>query len=117
MDISHLASDARFSDITKRKHNKLALYEIIDPAFETKTVSEWIDIFQRGDVPVAEVLSVGEALESEQSVARNVVFDYVHPTLGAMKGVSCPFLCNGKPWRSNRPPPVLGEHTSEILDF
>ena len=117
MDISHLASDARFSDITKRKHNKLALYEIIDPAFETKTVSEWIDIFQRGDVPVAEVLSVGEALESDQSVARNVVFDYVHPTLGAMKGVSCPFLCNGKPWRSNRPPPVLGEHTSEILDF
>ena len=116
MDMDYLAADTRFSDITQRKHNKLALYELIDPVFETKKVSEWVDILQRGDIPVAEVLSVGEALESEQAIARNVVFDFTHPTLGVMKGVSCPFLCNGKPWRSNRPPPILGEHTSEVLD-
>lgn len=117
IDMESLTTDPRFSDITERKHNKSALYKIIDPVLETKTVTEWVKLFEHADVPVAEVLSIGEALESEQSVSRNVVFDYEHPKLGRMKAVSCPFFCDGKPWRSSLPPPLLGEHTEEILDF
>ena len=117
IDRNDLTGDPRFANITQRKHNKEALYKIIDPMLKTKTVSEWVSIFERGDVPVAKVLSVGEALESEQSVARSVVFDYEHSKLGWMKAVGCPFLCDGKPWRSLLPPPVLGEHTDDILDF
>lgn len=110
-----LADDPRFKDITARKHNMHALYEIIDPIFPTKTVDEWVEAFRVGDVPAAEMYSVGQALQSDQAIARDIVFDVVHPTIGVNRVAGTPFMADGKPWRSERPSPVLGEHNEEIL--
>ncbi|MEE2692746.1 MAG: CoA transferase [Pseudomonadota bacterium] len=110
-----LADDARFADITARKHNKVALYEIIDPVFVTKSVDEWVEIFRLGDVPAARVNSVGEALECDHAKFRDIVFSYHHPRLGEMRAVGTPFRADGRVWRSSRPPPGLGEHNTEIL--
>ena len=110
-----LADDPRFADITARKHNKDALYEIIDPLFPEKTVDEWIDLLRTGDVPVARVYSVGAALESEHAQARNIVFDYEHPTVGKMRTAGTPFIADGRLWRSDMPPPILGQHNDEVL--
>jgi len=111
-----LVDDPRFADITTRKHNMKALYEIIDPLFPTKTIAEWLQIFTDGDVPAARVNTVGEALESEQAKAREIVFEYEHPTLGKTRSVGTPFRSDGRPWRSSLPPPLLGEHTEEVLN-
>jgi formyl-CoA transferase/CoA:oxalate CoA-transferase len=110
-----LADDPRFADITARKHNKDALYEIIDPLFLHHTVDEWVDMLRAGDVPVARVYSVGEALESEHAAARNIVFDYDHPTVGKMRTAGTPFIADGRLWRSTLPPPLLGQHNDEVL--
>ncbi|MDH3380606.1 MAG: CoA transferase, partial [Gammaproteobacteria bacterium] len=110
-----LVDDPRFADITTRKHNMTALYEIIDPLFPTKTIDEWLQIFTEGDVPAARVNTVGEALESAQAKAREIVFEYEHPTLGKMRSVGTPFRSDGRPWRSPLPPPLLGEHTEQVL--
>lgn len=110
-----LADDPRFADITTRKHNMKALYEIIDPIFPTKTVEDWVERFRVGDVPAAEMFSVGEALECDQAIARDIVFDVVHPTIGRNRVAGTPFMANGRPWRSVRPSPVLGEHNDELL--
>ncbi len=115
MNMPELAEDPRFADITSRKHNKLALYEIIDPIFPTKTVDEWVEIFRVGDVPAARMNTVGEALECEQAVVRDIVFSYDHPTVGTMRTAGTPFIADGRPWRTLVPPPILGQHNDEIL--
>ena len=115
MAIPGLEEDPRFADITTRKHNKAALYEIIDPVFLTRTVDEWLEVFRQADVPAARVNTVGEAVSCEQAHAREIVFDYEHPELGTVRAVGTPFRCNGRPCRSSLPPPGLGEHNAEVL--
>jgi crotonobetainyl-CoA:carnitine CoA-transferase CaiB-like acyl-CoA transferase len=112
---SELANDPRFADITSRKHNMVALYEIIDPIFLTRTVDEWVEMFRVGDVPCARVNSVGEALECDHAKARNIVFAYDHPKLGTTRAVGTPFLADGNVWRSTLPPPELGQHNAVVL--
>lgn len=110
-----LADDPRFADITARKHNKAALYEIIDPIFTTKTVDEWVEIFRVADVPAAPVYTVGEALESEHAASRDIVFSYEHPALGTVRTAGTPFRTQDRTWRSLLPPPSLGQHNAEIF--
>ena len=110
-----LKDDSRFSDITARKHNMNDLYEIVLPIFREKTVDEWLEIFAKGDVPSARVNTVGEALECEHAASRDIVFEYEHPTLGLTKTVGTPFRFDGQTLRSPLPPPLLGEHTDEVL--
>ncbi len=113
--LAELGEDARFADMTARKHNMAALYEIIEPVFVNRTVEEWLDIFRAADVPAARVNSVGEAVTCEQATAREIVFDYEHPELGKVRAVGTPFRCDGRLWRAPLPPPQLGEHNAEVL--
>lgn len=115
IEMPELKEDPRFADITARKHNMDALYDIVLPIFPGKTVDEWLQIFGDKDVPSAKVNTVGEALECEQASSRGIVFEYEHPSVGRTKTVGTPFMCDGQPWRSDLPPPLLGEHSAEIL--
>jgi len=115
IEMPELKQDPRFADITARKHNMDALYDIVLPIFPGKTVDEWLQIFSDTDVPSARVNTVGEALECEHASSRGIVFEYEHPTVGRTKTVGTPFMCDGRPWRSDLPPPLLGEHSAEIL--
>lgn len=115
INMPELKDDSRFADITSRKHNMDALYEIILPLFPTKTVVEWLEIFKKFDVPSAPVNTVGEALECDHAKAREIVFDYDHPTVGKTRTVGTPFRCDGRNWRSELPSPLLGEHNTEVL--
>jgi len=115
IEMPELKEDPRFADITARKHNMDALYDIVLPIFPGKTVDEWLQIFGDMDVPSAKVNTVGEALECEQASSRGIVFEYEHPSVGRTKTVGTPFMCDGRPWRSDLPPPLLGEHSAEIL--
>jgi crotonobetainyl-CoA:carnitine CoA-transferase CaiB-like acyl-CoA transferase len=115
IEMPELKDDPRFADITARKHNMDALYDIVLPLFPTKTVDEWLEIFKEADVPSAKVNTVGEALECDQARSREIVFEYEHPTVGATRTVGTPFRGDGRPWRSLLPSPLLGEHTDEIM--
>jgi len=59
--------------------------------------------------------SVGEVLTSPQALAREIVFDFEHPTVGKVRTVGSPFRADGGLWRSPIPPPILGQHTTEVL--
>jgi len=78
-------------------------------------VRDWLGHLEACDVPCAPVASVGEALESEQSKARGIVFEVDHPSAGRHRSVGTPLRSDGTPWRSPRPSPTLGEHTAAVL--
>ena len=110
-----LLDDPRFADITARKHNMAALYQLLEPVFAAHTVDEWLTSFREADVPADRVNTVGEAVSCDHARAREIVFDYEHPELGPVRAVGTPFRCNGRPWRASRPPPTLGEHNVQVL--
>jgi len=110
-----LALDPRFKTIDERKVYKDELHALIEPLIRTKTVAEWLSILDAADVPSAEVASIGKVLESPQASARELVVDFMHPTAGQTRALGTPCRADGAVLRSPYPPPLLGEHTDQIL--
>jgi len=61
------------------------------------------------------VKSVAEALADPLATSRNVVTEIEHPTIGVMRTLGLPIRLEGSPAEIRRHPPLLGEHTEEIL--
>lgn len=110
-----LAEDPRFLTIDARKDHKQELNAIIDAMLRQDTVDNWLKRLEAGDVPCSRVASVGEVLTSEQTLAREMVFDFEHPAVGPVRSVGLPFRSDGSLWRTQVPPPTLGQHTAEVL--
>lgn len=110
-----LAQDPRFVTLSDRKQNRAALEAIIEPIIRQNSLQHWIEVLERHDVPCAPIWSIGEALESAQSMAREMVFEVRHSTLGPQRALGLPFRADGRPWRSAEPPPTLGQHCNDVL--
>jgi len=70
---------------------------------------------QDHDVPVTSINNVEEVFESPQAKARNMLTSIDHPTLGKLDSIGIPVKLKKTPGRITRHPPLLGEHTEEIL--
>jgi formyl-CoA transferase/CoA:oxalate CoA-transferase len=80
-----------------------------------KTVNELVELFSRHEVPHAPILGIHDALTQPQAVAREMVVETEHPVLGKIPIVNRPFKFPGDPQPVPSAPPVLGQHTDEIL--
>jgi crotonobetainyl-CoA:carnitine CoA-transferase CaiB-like acyl-CoA transferase len=105
-----LAADPRFATNEQRVRNRRALGEILASIFERRPVAEWVEELTAAGVPAGKIRGVREALRSD--VTPLVVS---HPTAGRLQLVPPPAHVSSAPPRAVRPPPLLGEHTSEIL--
>jgi len=75
----------------------------------------WVDAMDKAGVPCGPINSVAEALTDPHTLAREMVRTVKHPTVGDLKMVGIPFRMNGTPPTIRRPPPLLGQHTEEVL--
>jgi crotonobetainyl-CoA:carnitine CoA-transferase CaiB-like acyl-CoA transferase len=107
--------DPRFADNSARLANRDALVEAINAVVVTRTKAEWIAVFDAAGVPVGPVHTIGEALTHPQTLARDMVVDLVHPQAGPTKALGCPIHFSKTPTRIDRPAPMLGEHSRELL--
>jgi len=108
-------SDPRFATNTARMENLRALVDAMNAVLRTRTRSEWIVDLDAAGVPAGPVNSLGEALEHAQTLARGMVVGLTHPEAGATRALGCPVHFSATPARVDRPAPVLGEHTREVL--
>jgi crotonobetainyl-CoA:carnitine CoA-transferase CaiB-like acyl-CoA transferase len=97
-----LSQDARFADNSKRVVNRDALEEILTTVFRSRATPEWLALLQAQDVPATPVNDVATGLALAPLVERKLV---------SASGIGSPIA----PGRAQRPPPRLGEHTTEIL--
>jgi len=109
-----LQEDPRYSTNAARVSNRIVLIEDLAPTFLTRTKQEWIDALLAAGVPAAPILDYGEAVESEQAVARNMVMQVPHPVEGEFKALGFPVKMRGTPQEVRLPPPLLNEHADEI---
>src|SRR5690606_35398805 len=107
--------DARFITNSARMINIEALTAAMNEVLATRTKEEWIAAFDAAGVPVGPVHTIGEALTHPQTLARNMVVDLEHPQAGPTKALGCPVHFSETPTRIDRPAPMLGEHSRELL--
>jgi crotonobetainyl-CoA:carnitine CoA-transferase CaiB-like acyl-CoA transferase len=116
LDMAELADDPRFRTLDVRNNNREELLKILDKAFSARTSREWLEILDANGVPCAPINDLKAALEDETTRALNMVVDIEH------KGVGLTFKAAGNPIRMFEKekerycsPPLLGEHTEEVL--
>jgi crotonobetainyl-CoA:carnitine CoA-transferase CaiB-like acyl-CoA transferase len=108
-------ADPRFATNSDRVRNRDALTDAMKPVLATRGKEEWIAAFDAAGVPAGPVNTIGEALSHPQVASRNMVVDLVHPQAGPTKALGCPVHFSATPTRIDRPAPMLGEHTRELL--
>jgi crotonobetainyl-CoA:carnitine CoA-transferase CaiB-like acyl-CoA transferase len=110
----HLTEDARFSDVAARFHNKTALVEALETILQTQPTAHWIDLLG-GEVPVAPVYDIPQALNNPHMHTNGMVRTVPHPNNENMRALANPLKINGE--RLNQyAAPALGADTNAILN-
>jgi crotonobetainyl-CoA:carnitine CoA-transferase CaiB-like acyl-CoA transferase len=110
-----MAVDARFATNAQRVTNYAALRAILSPLLLARPVAEWLSAFEAAGIPCGRVRSVPEALDGPQVAARGLLLEIDHPTLGRGRYVGSPIHLSGAGRGAALPPPLLGQHTYEVL--
>lgn len=115
LGISELADDPLFARNTDRMANRAELIEKLERVFATNTRAHWVETLLEAGIPAGPINDYAEAVAADHTIAREMVIDVPHPVEGSYRSLGFPVKLSGTPQRVNRPPPLLGEHTREIL--
>ena len=108
--------DPRFADRFARINNYEAVVEYLAPVFRTRSRDEWTARLEAFEVPSSAVYASNEALQTPQAQHLQLEIEAEHPTMGRFRTVRCPLTFDGQRSLKVKPPPVLGEHNSEIKE-
>jgi formyl-CoA transferase len=110
-----LALDPRFATNPLRVQNRDTLVPLLAAMAATKKRDEWIDLLEAQGVPCGPINDVGDVFENPQVKAREVAIELPHPVAGKVKLVRSPMKMSATPATSDKAPPLLGQHTAEVL--
>ena len=107
--------DARFLRNDDRVRNRDVLIPMLAAVLKQKTVAEWIALFEPLGIPVGGINNLAQVFEHPQVVSRGMKLDLPHPQAGTAPSVANPIKMSGTPLRYQSAPPLLGQHTREVL--
>jgi formyl-CoA transferase len=110
-----LATDPRFATNPQRVAHREELIPLLAAAFETQDAEYWIDACYRAGIPSGLINTVEQVFTHPQTLARRMLVELEHPVAGMLKMAGIPYELAGTPATVRLPPPLLGEHTAEIL--
>ena len=110
-----IGSDERFTTNALRIKNREILVPLLQNIFKQEPATRWLEKFAAAKIPAAPINTVAEAIEDKQTRARRLIVQLEHPTIGTAKSIANPIRFSKTPVSYRLPPPVLGEHTGEIL--
>jgi len=113
MGLADLPSDERFATNAGRVERRGELVPMLQERFRDRSAEEWLADLDAAGVPAGKVRTVPDALSAAAAAGRAATVTLDHPTAGALDLVASPI------WGATRtdpsPPPLLGEHTAEVL--
>ncbi|MGI9482902.1 MAG: CaiB/BaiF CoA transferase family protein [Hyphomicrobiales bacterium] len=115
INAEHLGRDSRFLDNSGRITNRLALANELHAIMRKRSTDDWLKAFEDGGLPAGPVLDVKEMHADPQAIARSMVPSVEHPVAGEVQTLGLPVKFSRTPGDVNRPAPLLGQHTTEIL--
>jgi crotonobetainyl-CoA:carnitine CoA-transferase CaiB-like acyl-CoA transferase len=110
-----LAQDPRFATNGKRVENRTELTRLLSEVFKKRSKQEWLGLLEAAGVPNGPINDVAQVFEEPQVKARGVRIELEHAAAGRLPLVASPMRFSGTPIEYRLAPPLLGEHTSEVL--
>lgn len=110
-----LAEDPRFKTNPLRVKNRRECISILADILRTRPRDEWLQLLNNGSIPCAPINSMDEVFRDPQVLHRNMLVEIDHPAAGKIKMVGIPVKYSEADVAVRRPPPILGQHTHEIL--
>jgi crotonobetainyl-CoA:carnitine CoA-transferase CaiB-like acyl-CoA transferase len=107
--------DARFNNRKARIENYDLLVEQLQPIFRGGERDEWLRRLTEKDVPAAPINTLDEVFADPQVKTYGFPIEVEHPRMGKMKLIGNAVDMSRTPPSIDTPPPMLGEHTEEIL--
>ena len=110
-----LQNDPRFALAPDRVANRDVLVPIVAELMRSRPRDTWILELEAAGIPAAAIRTVAEVCESDVLRARDMIAEMTHATAGPVKGIKSPLHMSGSPLDRYVAPPILGEHSDEIL--
>ena len=107
--------DPRFADPVARVRNRDALSAEIDAVLAAQPVDHWVELINAAGVPAGPVFDLAQVFSDPQVLAREMRVALEHPEVGTFETTGIPVKLGSSPGRIERRPPLLGEHTDEVL--
>ena len=115
MERPELAADTRFASNAARVANRRELRAILVAAFAPVPSATWLERLEAAEVPCGPINDLAAAYADPQAAARRMVETVEHPTAGPLRLPGIPFKLARTPASVRRPPPLVGQHTEELL--
>ncbi len=109
------SEDQRFTTNADRVRNRNDLIPLLDDLFTQFDIEHWLSILGSLGVPCGSINSINEVMDDPQVRARQMVIDVEHPAAGSVKMVASPLKIPTAPPVVRLPPPMLGEHNTQVL--
>ncbi|HEX2345930.1 MAG TPA: CoA transferase [Gaiellaceae bacterium] len=114
-DLPELVSDGRFRTNPDRVGNREELVALLSERLRTRSTTEWRELLAGAGVPAAPVADVADVAASEQTEALGMLQPLAHPSIPELRLAAVPLSFDGKRAAHRSPPPLVGEHTTEVL--
>jgi formyl-CoA transferase len=109
------AEDSRFEKNSNRVENRSLLIGLLAEIFLGRSTDEWLKILNSAEVPCAPVQTVDQVFKAPQVLHREMLVEVEHPTAGTVPMAGIPVKFSATPASVRLPPPLLGQHTEEVL--
>jgi crotonobetainyl-CoA:carnitine CoA-transferase CaiB-like acyl-CoA transferase len=110
-----LAVDPRFSKNQDRVRNRAVLVPMLEPIMKSRGKADWLAALEAAKVPCGAINNLAEVFADPQVNERGMVTQWRHPLQPALRLVNSPIRLSATPVRQELPPPLLGQHTDEVL--
>jgi crotonobetainyl-CoA:carnitine CoA-transferase CaiB-like acyl-CoA transferase len=110
-----LADDERYRTIAQRNAHRTTLIPELAAILASRTTDEWVALAERVQVPIGPINTIDRVFADPQVVARGMRVDLPHPRAGTLPSIASPMRFSETPVEYTHAPPVLGQHTAEVL--
>ena len=113
--LSELPNDPRFTTNALRIQHRSEIGALLEAHFLTNTAKHWVEVIHAAKVPVGLINNLEQAFEEPQVKMRNMLVEMKHPLKEKLQVIGSPIKLSRTPVEYKKAPPMLGEHTNEIL--
>lgn len=115
LGMADLPADPRFASSPDRVRNRHALDDIVVPEIVRCKKQQCLDAFEKAGIPAGPINDIPQVFADPHVLARGSVVEMQHPSLGSVRCLASPIRLSGSPVCQDGRPPMLGEHTHEVL--
>ncbi|HET8563568.1 MAG TPA: CaiB/BaiF CoA-transferase family protein, partial [Candidatus Binatia bacterium] len=112
---AELIDDPRFAKNPNRVENRAELISMLSETFTRRESKTWMKTLNEAGVPCAPVQTIDQVFSDPQVIQRKMLAEVQHPTAGTVRMAGIPVKFSKTPAAIRVPPPLLGQHTREIL--